>query len=337
MVRLKDIAARAGVSVMTVSKVLREAPDVSNATRVRVKVLAEQMGYVPNSVAQGLRSRTSKLFGLVISTSSNPIFSRIISAIEEASHESGYQLILCHTLNLPDREEAVIRRLLSRRIEGLFLSPVYRLSATASIYDELRRQGLPTVILGHRAPFCAQFVNVETDDYGGSYQAARHLLDCGHKRIAYLRGPVSSPAAQERFEGFRRALREASIELDDKWVFSAGNTIEEGATAASQLLSENPPITAVQCVNDLCAIGAANLFLNQGLRIPEDLSVFGFGNILLSEYFRVPLSTVRQPKHRLGAAAMDIMKKMLRKELFEPRRLQSELVLRASTASPSTV
>lgn len=331
MVRLKDIAERAGVSVMTVSKVLRDATDVSAATKVRIKLMAQQMGYVPDSMAQALRNRTTRLFGLVIPTTSNPIFARTVVAIEERAHEFGYQLILCHTLNLPDREESVIRRLLSRRVEGLFLSPVYRLGENAAIYEELKEQKTPTVILGHKAPFCAQFLNVETDDLAASSRATRHLLELGHRRIAFFGGPAVSPSARDRFEGYRLALREHSIEVEDRWLFTAGNTIEDGAKAALELLNENPKVSAVQCANDLCAIGAADTFLNQGVRIPQDMSIVGFGNILASEYFRVPLSTTGQPKYRLGIAAIDLMMKSLRGERPDSKRLSGELIIRASS------
>jgi len=334
MVRLKDIAAQAGVSVMTVSKALRGAPDISAKTKTRIKLLAQQMGYVPDSMAQGLRSRTTKLLGLVLSTVTNPIFERTISAIEEGAHEWGYDLILAHTLNIPEREDACIRRLLSRRVDGLFIAPVYRLAPAAPIYEELLQRQTPTVILGHRAPFCAQFHNVETDDVTGSYLITRHLLELGHKRIAFLCGPSAAPWAQERLEGYRRALREAQIEPDDRLTFTAGTWIEEGEKAALQALNEAPSMTAIQTANDLVAIGAANVFLNQGVRIPEELSIAGFGNILMSEHFRVPLTTVRQPKLRLGVAAMEMMQKLRRGERVESRRLLAEIIVRASTAPP---
>jgi len=337
MVRLKDIAERAGVSIMTVSKVLRDAPDISMATKARIRALAQQMGYVPDSLAQGLRTRTTKLFGLVISAMTNPIFARVVMAIEERAHELGYDVILSHTLNLPEREETAIRRLIARRVDGLFITPVYRLEREAAIYHELQRCGIPTVILGHSAPFCSQFVNVDTEDLQASHAAARHLLELGHQRIAFFAGPQVSPWAHERFEGYRRALREAGIEVDEKRVFIAGGTIEEGESAALQMLNEGTDVTAVQAVNDLVAIGAATIFLNQAIKIPEDLSIVGFGNVLISEYFRVPLTTIRQPKYRLGVAAMNSMLKLMRGERPESKRLPGEMIVRASTAAPSTV
>jgi DNA-binding LacI/PurR family transcriptional regulator len=337
MVRLKDIAAASGVSVMTVSKALRDARDISIATKGRIRRLAEEMGYVPDTTAQGLRNRVTKLFGVVLPAMTHPVSARILMAIEEQSHELGYNVVLAHTLNLPDREEQVIRRLLARRVDGLFISPVYRLGSNAPIYDELRRRGIPTVILGHNAPFCRDFVNVETDDLLGSFSMTRHLLGLGHRKIAFLGGPPASPWAQERFEGYRRALREAELDVDDQLVFAAGATIEEGAKAALQILHESPHVTAIQAVNDLVAIGAATTFLNQGVRIPRDLSVAGYGNILTSEHYRVPLTTVRQPKYRLGAAAMEAMLRLLRNERSAPRRLPTEIVVRASTGPPRPV
>jgi DNA-binding LacI/PurR family transcriptional regulator len=335
MVRLKDIASRAGVSVMTVSKVMRDAPDISANTKLRVRQLAQQMGYTPDSVAQGLRYKRTKLFGLVIPATTNPVYARIIMAIEEQGHEGGFDLLVAHSLNIPEREEMVIRRLLSRRVDGLFLAPVYRMEPTAPIYDELLRRNVPTVLLGHRAPFCEKFINVETDDVSASHMVTKHLIGLGHRRIAFLTGPPSAPSSQERLEGYRRALREENIQWDDRLIFAAGSTIEEGEKAALQLLDERPSATAIQAVNDLVAIGAATVFIKQGLRIPDDLSVAGFGNVLVSEHFRVPLTTVRQPKLRLGAAAMEQMVKLLRNERPETKRLPAEIVIRDSTGKPT--
>jgi len=338
MVRLKDIAKQGQVSVMTVSKALRDAPDISAATKAKLQELARGMGYVPNSAAQGLRTRTTKLFGLVISSISNPIFARVIMAIEERAYSHGYEVILSQTLNLPDREEVCIRRLLARRVEGLFLSPVYRLAPAVPIYEELFRRRTPTIILGHTASFCQNFMNVETDDLLASYSVTKHLLQLGHRRIGFLTGPSFAPWSTERLDGYRRALREYNIETDDHLIFTAGTRIEDGEKAALQIINEGCDITALQALNDSVAIGAAEIFLSQGYKIPADISIAGFGNILMSEHFRVPLTTVRQPKYRLGMAAMDSMVKTLRGEKLFSQRMPAELTIRASTgAAPLAV
>lgn len=319
---------------MTVSKALRDEPDVSTPTKNKIKLVAEEMGYVPDSSAQGLRTRTTKLFGLIIPSLANPIFSRIILAIQERAYDLGYDVILAYTLNLPEREEACIRRFLSRRVDGLFISPVYRIGSEARIYQELLARKVPTVILGHTAPFCASFVNVETDDLHAGYNVSRHLIQLGHKRIAFLAGPPSNPWSQERFEGYRRALREAGRDVEDRLVFHAGRTMEDGAQAAHQMIHEGCEATAIQAVNDLVAAGFAEVLLKQGIKIPQDISITGFGNTMLSEYFQVPLTTVSQPKHRLGSAGVDSMVQLLRGGRPEAKRLAAELIIRASSGTP---
>jgi DNA-binding LacI/PurR family transcriptional regulator len=333
-VRLKDIAQRAGVSVMTVSKVLRDEPDVSTTTKTRIRALAQEMGYVPDALAQSLRTRSTRLIGLIIPAITNPIFARLLLAVEERTQMAGFDLLFGHTLNQTAREEQLIRRMLARRVNGLLLFPVHRPEPRAPIYHELHRYNLPTVILGPTPAACADFVNVQVDDIRGSYLATQHLLDLGHRRIAFLAGPRSAVWAQERFEGYQRALREANLEVEDRLVFRAGGTIEEGAKAALQFVHEQTRATAIHAVNDLVAIGAANLLLDHGLRIPDDLSVVGFGNVLTASFFRVPLTTIRQPKHSMGLAAMDLLESLLQGKRPESKRLTPTLLVRQSTAPP---
>ena len=334
MVRLKDIAKIADVSVMTVSKALRDAPDVSAATSAKIKKLALEMGYVPDSSAQCLRTKTTKLLGLVIPATTNPIYARIVHAIEERAHELGYDILLAHTHNQAEREDRCLRRLLSRRVDGLLITPVYRFEAEARIYREIIARKTPVVLLGPPAPFCKEFPSIEFEEANASYNATKHLLELGHKKIAYLTGPTAAPWAHERFEGFRRALREAGLAVDDKLVFAAGSTIEDGAKAALQMLNEGCHPTAIQAVSDLVAMGCAETLLAQGLKIPDDISIVGFGNVLAAEYYRVPMTTVRQPKFRLGVAAVETLMRLIRGEKVQPARLTAELIIRKSSTPP---
>ncbi len=334
LVRLKDIAARAHVSVMTVSKVLRDAPDISADTKTRIKLLAQQMGYVPNALAQSLRSRKTALLGLIIPNIANPIYARTVMAVEDGAHEAGYEVVLTQTHNLVEREDSCIFRLLARRVDGLLVAPVYRPLRDPRAYAEIAARKTPTVILGPPAPFCAEFVSVDGEDEVASHRVTTHLLDLGHRRIAFLAGPPLVPRAQSRLDGYKRALRERNQEVDDRLLFQAGGTIEDGAKAALQMLNESCDATAVQAVNDLVAIGCAETLLQQGRRIPADVSVTGFGNVMAAEHFRVPLTTVRQPKHRLGTAAMECLLQLLRGETVTNRQLPASLAVRASTAPP---
>lgn len=325
--------------MMTVSKALRDEHDISAATKVRIKTLAQQMGYVPDSSAQSLRTGNTRLLGVVISSLTNPIFSRVVLAIQERAFELGYDVLLAYTWNNADREEVAIRRLLARRVEGLLISPVYRVGAEAAVYKELAARGTPAILLGHPAPFCSSLSSVECEDVQAGQAITRHLLGLGHKRIAFFGGPPGTPWTAERFEGYRLAHREAGLEVDDKLVFEAGRTIEDGNRAAEQLLAEQPGATAVQAVNDMVAVGCADVLMKKGVKIPEQMSITGFGNTLLSEHFKVPLTTVSQPKHRLGIAAMESMIELLKGRRPDPRRLPAELVIRASsgTAPASSV
>ena len=321
---------------MTVSKALRDAKDISVKTKARIRQLALEMGYVPDAMAQSLRTRSTRLLGLMISSATNPIFARTLMALEEWAFQLGYELLVSHTLNQPDREETCIRRMLARRVDGIFLAPVYRFEQTAPIYEELKRQKSPVVILGNRAPFCGSFPAIEVDDEAASKSLTEHLIEHGHKKIAFFAGPQVSPPANARFEGYKRALRDAGIEFDDRLVYAAGSTIDEGTKAATQFIDEKCDATAIQCVNDLVAVGAGNVLLNQGVKIPQEVSLVGFGNILTSEHFRVPLTTARQPKFRLGAQAMEVMQAMLRKEQVQNRLLSAEVTLRQSSGPAPT-
>ncbi len=334
MVRLKDIAQAAGVSVMTVSRVMRDSRAIAPATKARVRALAAQMGYVPDIMAQGLRTRTSKLLGLVVPHLSDPIFARVTATLGEQVGELGYDLIVAHSLNLTEREESCVYRLLARRVDGLFIAPVYRPTAQVPVYDELRRRNTRVVLLGPRAPFCAGFAAVETNEAEAAGSGTRHLLELGHRRIAFFAGPAVSPVAQARLEGYRRALRDAGIEPDDGLVFGAGASVEDGAKATVQMIAEGVGATAVQAVNDLVAFGVVQTLLHQGVRIPGSMSVVGFGNVFTSEHFRVPLTTLRQPKRRLGTAALELMSGLLRGAPPQVRRLSAVLAVRASTGPP---
>jgi DNA-binding LacI/PurR family transcriptional regulator len=322
---------------MTVSKALRNEPDVSAETKAKIKSLAQQLGYVPDSSAQGLRTKTTKLFGLVIPATTNPIYARMVFAIEERAHELGYDVLIAQTLNLADREDACLRRLLSRRVDGLFVTPVYRFEAEARIYQEIAARRVPTVLLGPPAPFCRNFITIEVEEVNASFSITRHLIELGHKKIAYFTGPPAAPWAHERFEGYRRAHREAGLEVDDKLVFAAGSTVEDGTKAALQMLNEGCHPTAIQTVSDPVAIGCAETLLQQGLKIPGDLSIAGFGNIMAAEYYRVPLTTISQPKHRFGVAAVETLMQLIRGEKAVSRRLPAELIIRQSTGAPKAI
>lgn len=331
MVRLKDIAEVLGCSVMTVSKALRDEPDVSAATKTRIKLTAQQMGYVPDSSAQGLRTRTTKLFGLAVSSCSDPMLAGVVSAIEQLAYEMGYDLLLAQNGNIPEREEACIRRFLARRVDGIFIAPALRLTAEAPIFQELLARSVPTVILGSPPPYCSGFVSVYAEEESAAHAVTRHLLQLGHRQIAFMAGLGGAIAHKARLDGYRRALAEVGLDFQEQYVFQAGRTVEDGEKAARQFTVERCPATAIQAIDDLVAIGCLKHMVSQGLRVPQDVSITGFGNVLMSDAVLVPLTTVRHPKSRLGAAAINAMQHLLKNRRPEQKPIPAELIIRAST------
>ncbi len=334
MIRLKDVAERAGVSLMTVSKVLRDKPDVSEATKTRIRRLVEEMGYVPNALARGLRTHRTRLLALVLPSLEIPGLGHVAAAVQNGAYERGYELLVAQTQEDTGREEASIRRLLSRGIDGLVIFPVARYAPSVRIYDELRASRIPAVLLGPRSSFCAAFPNVEMDDAAASCRVTQHLIALGHRRIAFFGGPPAASWAQQRLEGYRRALREAGIPWDDRLVFASAGTIAAGEQTALQMLGESTSTTAVQTVSDLAAVGASNAFFKAGIRIPEDLSLAGFGNDPVAEYGRVALTTVQQPNESLGAAAVESLARLLAGGTPRATSVPAQLVVRNSTGAP---
>jgi DNA-binding LacI/PurR family transcriptional regulator len=334
MVRLKDIAASVGVSVMTVSKALRDAPDVSSATRSRIQAVARQLGYVPDSTAQGLRTRKTRLLGLLVPACADPVHAESIAAIEQRAHELGFDLLLAQSLSQPEREELCIRKFLSRRVDGLLLVPAEQIATEVRIYQELLARRVPAVLLGHPPPFCSQFPVVAAAEAAGSQAATAHLLESGHRRIAFFAGPPGAGWAQQRFAGYRSGLRQYGLDVDDRLVFQAGRTVEEGARATEQMLDEGVDATAVQASTDLVAIGCIGDLIARGYRVPHDFSVTGFGDIPLARHFQIPLTTVSQPMARLGTCAVAALSQLMRQTPPTLYALPAPLVVRQSTGIP---
>lgn len=342
MVRIKDIAERLGLSLMTVSRALRNSTDVAPATRARVQQIAREMGYVLDVTARGLRTGNTSLIGAVIPSLADPFFARFAAGLEETLAEQGYELILIQSLNQPGREETALRKLVSRRVDGVVIWPAPRLAVT--IGDPYTALRLPAgrVLLAGPSPFAtAGYPVVAAYEARGAREAVAHLCALGHFRIACLRGPVMSPLARERFEGFVQGMREAGRPVDDELVFNAGWTFEEGQAALVQMLHEGRDPTAIVAVNDLVALGAMAALKHQGRRVPEDVSVVGHGNLPVAVHSPIPLTTVRVPKHALGVNTAVQMIRLLHGETVTPPRLPTELVVRHSTgpvrAQPSGI
>jgi len=331
--RMKDIARDLGVSVVTISKVLRNHPDVGDETRERVLARVKELDYRPNLAARSLVTGRTYLVGLVVPDLLHPFFAEIAKSISEALRACGYYLIVSSSEEDPDLEEQEIDQLLARRLDTLIVATC---RPTVDLFFRIERQRTPYVLIDRTLPgLSANFVGV--DDEAVGMLATKHLINVGCKRIAHIRGPETSPAIR-RLEGYKRALAQAGLKIKDDYVISEHKgdveTKQRGAEAMRRLLQLEERPDGVFCFNDPLAMGAMNYALDHGFRIPEDIAVIGCGNLHYDDSLRVPLSSIDQHSRRIGAEAARIALGILDSKVPPPPEsvvLQPELIIRGST------
>ncbi len=330
---MKDIARDLGVSVITISKVLRNHPDVGDETRERVLARVKELDYRPNLAARSLVTGRTYLIGLVVPDLLHPFFAEIAKSLSEALRASGYYLIVSSSDEDPDLEEQEINQLLARRLDTLIIASC---RSTVELFFRIEKQRTPYVLIDRTLPgLSANFVGV--DDEAVGILATRHLIDIGCKRIAHIRGPETSPGTR-RLEGYRRALTQAGFKVIDDYIITEPkgdvDTRRRGAEAMRQLLSVKARPDGVFCFNDPLAMGAMNYALDRGLQIPEDIAIIGCGNLHYDDALSVPLSSINQHSRKIGQEAARITLSILNsKTPLKPESvvLQPELVVRRST------
>src|SRR5919108_6446861 len=300
--RMRDIARELGVSVITVSKVLRNHPDVGDETRERVLARVKELDYRPNLAARSLVTGRTYLVGLVVPDLLHPFFAEIAKSLSETLRGSGYYLIVSSSEEDPDIEEQEINQLLARRLDTLIIASC---RSTVDLFFRIEKQKTPYVLVDRILPgLTANFIGV--DDEAVGRLATKHLIDIGCKRIAHIRGPETSPGIR-RLEGYKRALAQAGLKVNDNYIITERKgdveTKQRGAEAMRQLLGLKPTPDAVFCFNDPLAMGVMNYALDQGISIPEDIAVIGCGNLHYDDSLRVPLSSVDQHSRQIGEEA----------------------------------
>ncbi len=337
MSTLREIAASLNLSAMAVSKALRDAPDISVTTKARVQAEARRRHYIPNRAAQNLRLRRSGLVGVVVPQINDPAYPQLVWGIERQAESMGLQVLLGHSLDRAEQEMREVQKLISRQVEALLLVPAVRWQHRLATLELIRTSQIPTVLLDAYPAGAERFPRVSwvvCDDQRGGQLATEHLLELGHREILFLAGPNGSSSSAGRFSGYQRALTAADVAYSDSRVYLAGREIESGRKAMAQALSEKTAFTAIVAHNDHVAIGAVETLLGQGFRVPEDVSVIGFGDGLLAANFRVPLSTIRVPQIEMGEVALRLAFDLLKEKPVSPRVLPVEIILRGSTAKP---
>ena len=333
-VRMKDIAADLGLSMVTISKVLHGHPDIGEETRQRVLKRVKELRYQPNVAARSLVTGRSYLVGLVVPDLLHPFFAEVAKSLARTLRTRGYSLIIASSEEDPEIEEQEVEHMVARRLDGLVVAAA---TTSRALFDRLDKEQLAYVLIDRSfSGLSANFVGM--DDIAAGSLATQHLIDRGCARIAHIRGRDDSTGTQ-RLEGYRRAMNAAGMAVLEKYVILRETVDTEsrlqGYEAMQRLLAVKPRPDGVFCYNDPMAIGAMDAVLNAGLRIPDDIAIIGCGNLHYDDSLRVPLSSIDQQSKLIGERAGKLVLGMIQaKTRTKPKSvvLEPQLVERASTA-----
>lgn len=325
-VTIKDIARAARVSHSTVSRALANSPLISDQTKARIRRLADEMGYTPSAIGRGLVTRRSGTIGLVVTAIADPFIAEVVQGIEETALSCQYNTILCNANSEPERELRTVRALRERRVDAIIVTS----SRLGSLYlPHLRQVGVPVVLINNQGE--GDYTHsVLIDDLAGGELAGSYLASLGHRRIAYIGGPIWARASGIRLAGCRRALQKQGLDLPGDLVLVGNGRADGGQEAADELLHRGLPVTAVFCYNDMTALGVLSALHRAGLRVPDDLSVIGYDDVSIAAYLYPPLTTIAQPRYALGRRAMEMALALIRGEEVRDVILPPALVTRES-------
>jgi LacI family transcriptional regulator len=327
-----EIARRANVSTATVSRTLNQSGAVRPETARKVWRVAAELNYYPNSHARALVSGRSRLLGLIVSDITNPFFPELVHSFEALATQHGYDLILTSTGYQTARMTGCVRRMLERKVDGVAMMTS---EMDLGLIKELARRGVPMVFMdvGRVGP---RMSHVLIDYAHGIRQAVDHVVESGHRRIAFITGPLDLHSARTRRQAFLDGMRAHELKVDPRLVREGTHTAEGGQHAMTFLLRGRRRPTAVVCSNDWTAIGALHAIHAAGLRVPDDLSVVGFDDIPLARYTSPPLTSVRMSAGDVGSTAFDALFRLVGGERLEGDvyQIPTKLVVRASTGKP---
>lgn len=329
MPTIREVAEKAGVSPTTVSHVINQTRFVSPEVRERVQRAMKELGYRPNALARSLRRGETLTLGLILPDSANPFFAEVGRAIESAAFAQGYSVILCNTEGDLEKERLYTRVLCDKQVDGMIF--VAAGDQAGSLHELLERE-LPVVVVD-RDLGDVEVNAVLTDNLDGGYRATRHLIEKGHRRIGCITGPSHLTPSAERVTGYRQALREAGLPIDETLILRGDFHPASGRAAARAMLQRNEPPTAIFACNDLMAIGALQAAVELGLRVPEDLAIVGYDDIELASFSIPALTTIAQPKVEIGQRAVETLLQHIADRSLPATRtvLPVSLILRQSS------
>jgi DNA-binding LacI/PurR family transcriptional regulator len=331
---IQDVAKYADVSVATVSHVINNTHYVSPELKQRVLEAVEALNYRPNKLARALNRRDIPLLALIVPDIRNPYWSSFARSFQDVTDQHNYSVIVCSSDGHYDREIRFLRSL-SGWISGLILHPY---NVTQEDVNQIIGDSIPMVILGDFTNSENQPSNwdwVASNNLESAQLAVEHLIDLGHRDIAFIQGPVGTPTSVRRLRGYQSALELAGIPIKEEWLAPGDYTQSGGFTAMKAMLSKADPPTAVFCANDLSALGALEAAKQSGYRVPQDISIVGFDDIDEAALASPPLTTIRLLPRHVGNVAAEALLERLQGRV-EPKRtlIEGSLIIRQSTAEP---
>jgi LacI family transcriptional regulator len=334
MPTIQDVARKAGVAPITVSRVINNSGYVSDETRQKVEAAVSELNYVPNTIARSLRLKQTHTLALVLTDITNPFWTTVARSVEDVANAAGFNVFLCNTDESVAKQDAYLRALLQKRVDGVLLVPA---EMDVELLPWIQGQDTPIVVIDRRVAYASVDV-VRCDAEGGAYQLVRHLLDLGHRRIAVLSGPREVSTAADRVAGYCRAMAEAGIEVEPDWLRFGRFTQASGYEMAQQLVRSEPRPTAMFGVNNFIALGALRALKEAGIRVPEDVSLVAFDDFA-SEFVVEPFLTVAdQPAYEMGRRAAELLLTRLSgdgPDSYQKVVLPTRVIVRRSSALPS--
>lgn len=330
------MAQRAGVHAGTASRALNPATRslVNPETARRVLAAAEELGYRPNPLARGLKTKRSSTIGVLVPDLTNPLFPPIVRGIEDTLAKVGYTALLANSDNNSDQERRHFETMAGRQVEGFIMATAVR---DHPLIEDAIAEDVAIVLVNRTVDSDRAFA-VITDDHKGASFAVEHLVGLGHTRIAHMVGPERFSTGRARHQGFRDAMQRAGLRADRSLIRLTKGFLEtEGARVFRQLIENKPDLTAVFAGNDLLALGCYDVMAELGIRCPEDISVVGYNDIPFLDKLRPPLTTIRIPHYEMGVRATELLLSRLADPVMDPVTLQlePELVVRGSTSAPA--
>lgn len=331
-VTIKDIAKILGISVSTVSRALKDHPDISADTKREVQALARKLNYSPNVIALSLRNKKTFLIGVIIPEIIHHFFSCVISGIEQIANQNGYNVVIFQSNEQYEREKSICQSILNSRIDGVLIS-MSKNTQKADHFRELQQAGIPLVFFDR---ICGDMDTdrVVVDDFNGAYAAVQHLISVGCRRIAHLSAPQTMQIAQKRQTGYLQALRDAHLPIDESLIIQCDNQADALIVGEQLMRHENKP-DGIFAVNDLTAAGAMYAIKHMGYKVPEDVAICGFTDGLVSTLTDPTLTTVEQHGDKMGEMATELLLRRINAgdELIPTttKVIKTNLIIRGST------